>query len=330
MIPLSRDDERAVVAEASRAPSVHNIQPTRWRFLADGSVLFLHAADRALPAGDPTGHDVRVSIGAACEGTAIALSRRGLGLGPLELGQGPAGPGLTLVARARLVEGDAEDPLGLWVSERRAYRGRFAVPTPEIVAGLHALAADDAQVITGPRVLHQLARQYDVASLHFLGRANYEAELYRWMRFRPSHPNWNRDGLNAACMAVSAVEARVAELLLHPRVFARIRRLGVVKALVSEARPIRSSAAVILYCPLRSADPFDVGRRFYRLWLEVTAAGCALCPLSALADHPPTATALQVQFVVDPRRRIANAFRVGVAPSEPARSPRLPIDELIV
>ena len=83
----------ALVDEARRAPSVHNIQPARWA-LPEPGVLALHAdPGRTLPIADPSGHDVRVSLGAAWEGMSIALSRRGFTAGPPQLSRRPGSPG---------------------------------------------------------------------------------------------------------------------------------------------------------------------------------------------------------------------------------------------
>jgi hypothetical protein len=109
-----------------------------------------------------------------------------------------------------------------------------------------------------------------------------------------------------------------------------MKRLGAGKALVSESAQTRSAGAVLLFVPARSTSDFDVGRRFYRLWLEVTAAGLCLAPMSALADSPEHNAALCARYAVPAERRLANVLRVGVAPSEPARSPRLPAGELAV
>jgi nitroreductase len=330
MNPLSPEQQREIVAEACRAPSVHNIQPTRWRFLPGGGLELLRVPDRTLPAADPSGHDVRVSVGAAFEGTGLALGRRGLRLAEPSLPEEAPGEGAILVARSTIEEGGTTDPLARWVGERRAWRGRFAAADARALRFLEALAEPDLRVLTDPAGNAALARAYDAASVHFLSREAYLAELYRWMRFAPSHPDWDRDGLNAACMALGAIEARAASLLLRPVIFRGIQRLGLAGAVVSEGAAIRSAAAVILFCPLRALDPFAVGRRFYRLWLELTAAGLALCPLSAVADHEPSRAALEQRHRVPAERRVANALRVGVAPRAPARSPRLPVEELIV
>ena len=76
---FTRDEQMAILAEVSRAPSVHNVQPARWRFENDG-VTLLQDRSRRLPASDPTGRDVEASLGASFEGMVLALSRLGLGL----------------------------------------------------------------------------------------------------------------------------------------------------------------------------------------------------------------------------------------------------------
>ena len=75
---LDRTAARAVIALANRAPSVHNSQPWRWRI--ESSTIHLFAdAERALPATDPEGRDLRVSCGAALHHLRVALLAAGLG-----------------------------------------------------------------------------------------------------------------------------------------------------------------------------------------------------------------------------------------------------------
>ena len=58
----------ALAGEANIAPSVHNIQPTRFRFGEDGGVTVLEDTKRRIPVGDPSGADSWKSLGAASEG----------------------------------------------------------------------------------------------------------------------------------------------------------------------------------------------------------------------------------------------------------------------
>ena len=67
---------RTVLALASRAPSVHNTQPWRWR--VDEAALHLYSdAGRQLPNTDPEGRDLILSCGAALNHCVIALAAHG-------------------------------------------------------------------------------------------------------------------------------------------------------------------------------------------------------------------------------------------------------------
>jgi len=330
-VRLSINERRAVVAEAARAPSVHNIQPARWRFEDDDVVLF-RATDRILPVADPSGHDVQASLGAAFEGMALALSTRGLRLGDPQSAEDARANGCAPVVRARITEsGDVHpDPLAAFVSKRHAFRGKFGASRAEDLAVLSALDSADVRLV-GADDLNALARLHDDATWTYESRPEYHRELWSWLRLSRRHPSYHRDGLNADCLALSAPERWAASRLLQPTRFAWLSRLGVARYLVSESAPVKSASAALLFCPRRDAAAFDVGRRFYRLWLEVTALGFHLTPMSASADHVPTRAALESAHRIPGDHRIANVFRVGrVPPDEVAVSPRLPVDELIV
>jgi nitroreductase len=322
-------EARELATEAARAPSVHNVQPARWRFLPEGEVLLFRDLARALPAADPSGHDVALSMGAGFEGMALALSKRGIALVEREIGETPGEPGLELVARAALVDGAAADPLADWVPHRRAFRGVFAPVTGGELASL--AGSGDVRVIADRAKIRELAARYDRSSLGFLRQPAYLRELYDWCRFSRRHPRWDRDGLNADCLALSTVESIAASWLLRPRVFAVMRRMGLGGLVISEAAQIRSAAAVVLLLAPRTQAPFAVGRRFYRLWLEITALGLALVPMSALADDPAEAARLAAEHGVPATHRVVNAFRVGKpGPRGVATSPRLPVGQLLV
>ncbi|MGW5309602.1 Acg family FMN-binding oxidoreductase [Nocardia thailandica] len=72
------DDEtvRAALTLAGRAPSVHNIQPWRWRVTDHGLHLYLDP-DRTLPATDPDQRDILLSCGAALHHLTVALTALG-------------------------------------------------------------------------------------------------------------------------------------------------------------------------------------------------------------------------------------------------------------
>jgi hypothetical protein len=327
---LQKAMQEDVVREASRAPSVHNIQPARWRF-EDGRVTLFRALDRALPVADATGHDLRASLGASFEGMAIALSVRGLLLGaPEPIGSRPAPPGLEAVCSASLTKSESPpDVLAPFVAGRRSFRGRFAAAgenDARLLGG--AIAAPDVVIAAAPS-LGEIASLHDAATWTFESRPEYHAELWTWLRLSRRDPRYSRDGLNGDCLALSPIEQWAARLLLAPRTFATLTALRLARPLVSEAAQVKSASLAVVFTPRADLDAFDVGRRMYRLWLEITRAGFYLAPMSASADDPVARAELTRRFNVPGDRRIANVFRVGrQKPDAVAISPRLPVEEI--
>ena len=319
----------ALVREAARAPSVHNVQPARWRFEPGGDVVLFRALDRTLPVADPTGHDVDASLGAAFEGMTIALSRLGLILrAPIPEPRAEA-EGCAPVVRARISSGGVKDPLSPYVDQRRTYRGRFTRRGARELTAARSVERDDVHVIDDALDIRLTSRTHDAATWRFESRGAYHAELWSWLRLSRHDPRYHRDGLNADCLALSPGERMAAQVLLRPFVFSVLGRLRLARHLVSEAAQVRSAIALVLFMPKRTDAAFDVGRRFYRLWLELTAAGLYGAPMSATADDP--AARSQYDALIPSDRRLANVLRVGHAPEGlVAESPRLPVGEMLV
>ena len=72
------------------------------------------------------------------------------------------------------------------------------------------------------------------------------------------------------------------------------------------------------------------GRRFYRWWLELTAAGFAAQPVSVLVDDPGSARVLRDLADVPETEEMISVLAVGLPRHDAARSPRLPAEELLV
>jgi nitroreductase len=313
-----------LVAEARLAPSVHNIQPTRWHI--DGEALLVLAdATRWLPVADPSGHDVRLSHGAAIEGLSLALGQRGLRIAQIDASQ-PAP-----IARITVTPGGAADPLAAAVATRASWRGAFRSASPELPMRLDRLAAerDDLVIIREPGLVAQIAELADRAAYHFLCDDAHRAELLEWMRLRRSHPDYGRDGLDAEALSLGALEALGASLVLGP-LFPMLRRVGLAAPLTSERAKIASGAIALFHRPA-GEDPLESGRAFYRAWLAMEAAGLAACPVSVLADWPESRQALAARHGVPDGRRLVNVFRSGAAAvTRPSGRARLPVQELIV
>ncbi|PYO99580.1 MAG: hypothetical protein DMD61_06715 [Gemmatimonadetes bacterium] len=336
MNTLSHDLQLDLVREASRAPSAHNTQPARWRFSPDSAVVLFEEVSRRLPVADPTGRDHRVGLGAAFEGLRLALSRHGFDLSdpkpPDDSERVTAPPGLSCIARSVLRSGAEPDPLAAQVTRRRTYRGRFF---PADVAALDALhevldPAPDVTPVYDAASIAVLAAESDRASFGFLALRGYQGELYRWLRFSPRDGGWTRDGLTADCLELSRVERLVGRWLFVPAYFALLAQVGLHRPLVAEAGRTRTAAALAIFHRPQTEDRLLTGRRFYRFWLELTAAGFAARPMSVLADDPFSVALLRERWAVPASAAIINVFVVGVAPVSTCRSPRLPPEELLV
>lgn len=328
---LDSDLFRDLIAEASLAPSVHNIQPTRWRLLSADTLLLLEDARRSLPAADPSGHDVRLSHGAAIEGLSLACGRHGLQVAQVALDDRPdEASGLRVIARLALAPGGTEDPLASAVAGRRSWRGRFSAADAELREALQRLAAAPDLLIVPPgSAVAEIAELADRAGFHFLCEDAHRHELLAWMRLSRRDPRYGRDGLNAEAMELGSVEAMGAALVLGP-LFPLLKRLGLAEPLTRERSKTASGAIALFHRP-EGEDPLETGRAFYRAWLAMAAQGLGACPVSVLADWPVSSAALVRSHPLPAGRRLVNVFRLGrVPPGAGAARARLPVGELIV
>ena len=195
-------EARELAAEAARAPSVHNVQPARWRFLPGGRAA-------AVPRRDPhaAGRRSQRARRAAQHGSGV----RGHGAGAVEARHRPRRP------RARRDAPRAGPRAGRPRRRSSTVRPRIRSPSacrsaarsaacsrPSPAASSRALAdSADVRVVVDRATIRELAARYDRSSLGFLRQPAYLRELYDWCRFSPRHPRWDRDGLNADCLALS-------------------------------------------------------------------------------------------------------------------------------
>lgn len=321
---------RALVAEAMLAPSVHNVQPARWRIVNDEVLDLFEDVTTRLTVGDPRGNDAGISLGAAAEGLRLAASRRGLAV---ERRDTPPRSDDRLVPIARFVlrpTSTPADALAGQVEKRGSWRGDFAaVGAPDRVAAL-GLAGADSAVATEPDQLADAARIFDAASYGFIRDGAFRGELRSWMRFTRRHPRWDRDGLNAAAMALGRIEAVGAAVVLGPG-FGLLDRIGVAASLLAEGKKIVGAAGLVVFHRPAAETPFDSGAAFYRLWLRIEAAGFGAAVLAALADDPAAAEQIAAMTGVPSGHRIVSAFRIGRRPAGATvgRARRL-LDEVLI
>lgn len=324
---MTADLLRAIVAEAMASPSVHNVQPARWRIEGEALVLLEDTA-RRLTVGDPRGNDAAISLGAAAEGAVIAASGAGLAA-RVERLSGSEDGGLRPAARLTFTPGAATDPLLAVLEIRASWRGPFLRPSDEDRAAAQALTGADRVILCDPAAIAEAATLYDRASYGIMRGPAFRTELRHWMRLSPRNRDWARDGLNAAAMQLSGIEAAAAGAVLGP-LFAPLSAIGLAPALLAEAKGFANAAAVVLFHRQRGEDPFESGRAFHRLWLEVDAGGLGGNVLAALADDPDAAASLCAAHGIGANRRLVSALRIGRRDGTPFARARLPLSEVLL
>ena len=332
MISLSHDELKPLVAQARLAPSVHNIQPSRWRH-TDGGIELVGDPSRSIPVADPEWRDWRLSHGASLEGLSLALATRGLQIASLELeAPRPISTSDPVQTIARATFASLDRPSSSEPTESRAsWRGSFKPLDAETRWSLDRLAAarNDVVLIRGADAITDAADLADRAGLFFLRDAGHRKELLAWLRLSSSHPSYHRDGLNAEAMSLSAIEAWGAGLVLGP-LFQTLDRVGLAAPLVSERAKTVTAAAIVLFHRPKGEEAFVSGREFYRAWLEMERQGLKGCPMSVLADWDVARDALALRHRVPPDRQVVSVFRIGRPNGTPktARA-RLTVEELL-
>lgn len=318
---------------ASRAPSAHNTQP--WRLWWRGDRLdVVVPADRTLPAADPTGNDVLHAVGALLENLLLTLAQHGCEgeyetAGRLDRGS----PVVTL--RWREAHDARPDPtLYRMIPLRRTSRLPYRpdpVP-PEALSALREAARPcTLHALDDPARLNELRRLVAQATARQLADAGIARELHTWIRFSRRDPRWYRDGLNAACLGWGGMEATMARVLLAPRMLAVLSRLGLHRALCADVDQQSPPAPVLCMLTLTGdgvARRIEAGRRLQRTWLTAAAHGLVTHPVSAVVDVGATRTRALELMGLSAEEHPVNLFRLGYS-APPARSPRLPVDEIL-
>jgi hypothetical protein len=319
---------------ASRAPSAHNTQPWAVTWENEAMCVFIRQ-DRALPAVDKSGADMLHAIGALLENVLLTLC---------QLDQKPSYTVAERVEPDRPVvtiewkptsESRPDPTLYRMIPVRQTSRLPYD-PRPISARDLDAIQS----VVVTPCVLKVLTGQDDLneirslvakaTAVQFHDSAVTE-ELHGWMRFTPRDHRWFRDGLNADCLGLRRWEAQVLRWLLAPQVLRRFGRWGLIRLLTAQAdqhAPPTPAIGLLTVEGEGVAQRVEAGRCLQRIWLTAASRGLSAHPISAAVDVDETRPRVLERFRVAPGSLHVNLFRLGVS-RKPARSPRLPVDELL-
>ncbi|MFF9038976.1 Acg family FMN-binding oxidoreductase [Streptomyces sp. NPDC014892] len=315
-----------LVADATAAPSMHNAQPWRFRFLTDERALLLRAdLGRAMRRSDPTHRALHIGCGAALFNLRVAAAHSGLSplvrllpdqgdpqlLAAVHLA-GPGGPAP-----------DAADLARLYPAIRQRHTSRYPFDdrdVPEDVRSrLRAAAAREGAELSFPESWHLdtvLGLVHDAESRDSLDPGGRE-DLERWTRLGPE-ADVATDGVPEYAFGPRRRDGR-APL----RDFAGRRPVADRGSTVFEKSP----HLALLYtggdAPL---DWLRAGQGLEHVLLEATTAGLA----GSLTSHPLENDDLRIlaRDPVSGRGYVQMVLRLGYGPHGPA-TPRRAVRDVL-
>jgi hypothetical protein len=311
---------------ATRAPSIHNTQPWRFR-IGPGWLQILADGTRALPVIDPVGRERILSVGAALMGARLSLAAGGLRT-EVELGPGPGQPELMATLR---VSGTTAVDQTAWrldaVAHRRTSNRRQFHPgrlPDELIETLSRAAEAEGCWLhlvcdTHERdAITELAQHAERAQE---ADPEYRCELRAWTGGEPGRV----DGVPA-----SVIRRRSPRGRSYARGEVPVREFDTTgRGQLPPPIHAHDYDTLFLLGTTRERGPQDwlaAGQALYRILLELTDAGAVAGIASQLVEVPGTREAARRRLGLP--GPVQTLFRAGYAlPILP--TPRRPLHEVI-
>ena len=317
---MNLEEFRSLEPHFYRAPSAHNTQP--WRLYYGGdSVKLGYDPSRSLPMSDPTHRDLFLSLGAFVETVLIVCTDAEMPVifnPAIDMQQHTVG---------EFIEASELYPTKFTlVHVQKRQTSRHQYQSADVAPIVQSLEAD---LPAGIR-LH-LLQPADVLYLYIESdkymyrQSGISEELYQWLRLDKKDARYYHDGLNADCLVLSPLEARLLNFVLHSKRLWLLRNTPLLQILLHfSADILRDSSRVLALSSHYETfeDILNLGRALQRLWLQLAQADYYTHPLSQIIDCPQTNRRLAEQVGLQQGEQVFSIFRFGQSDTPP-RSPRL-------
>ncbi|MFF3323978.1 Acg family FMN-binding oxidoreductase [Streptomyces sp. NPDC002889] len=322
--PRDTASVRAVVEDATAAPSMHNAQPWKFRFLRDSGALHLRGDPTCtMPKADPTNRALHLGCGAALFNLRVAAAHAGWE--PVTtLLPDPADP--WLLASVDL-SGPlfADDDLALLhPAVRRRHTSRFPFTDEEIpeavMGGLSGAALLEGARLTFPDAWHLKAvldLVHDAEGREALD-PDVRGETARWTQTGSDEGASLREGIPA-----EAFGPRQRDVTAPVRDFAGRRTLPGRETATFEKWP---RLALLGTTTDRPVDWLRAGEAMERVLLQATQDGLVASLTSQALEWPELRWAVR-----DPSSAVGHVhmvIRLGYGPVGPS-TPRRPVDDVL-
>ena len=308
---------RAALTLATRAPSVHNSQPWRWR-IGTASLHLYADRSRRLPRTDPDGRDMVLSCGAALHHCTVALAAMGWHARVQRLPDTAQPDHLASIELTARQPDELDITLAAAISrrqtDRRHYRS-WPVPWGDI-ALMGARAARAGVMLRRIDEIPQLNAIVAKAVSRHDADQDYQAELNAWS---------GRRGSVAGVPARNTVDS-------DPAAAIPARRFAGPSLAQPPQTPAGEDNAVVLALGTEADDELArlrAGEATSLVLLSATAMGLATCPVTEPLEIPETRETVRVDvFGSDGHPQMI--MRVGwAADADPLPgTPRRPLAEV--
>ncbi|HKJ58513.1 MAG TPA: hypothetical protein VKA37_04740 [Halobacteriales archaeon] len=321
------------------APSSHNSQPWRFAIGVDEIQLFADES-RQLEVADPDGRELYLSVGCAIENLVVAAERFGFAPSveyehddeghhpdqerdelPGDSVAGEETDGRTRLAATVTLGGEADTSgsgdveLFDAVIERRTNHLPFeerAVPGAsfEQFEGCVTGAEVGLEFVTESSTKADIAALQTRADERQFDDPEYRAELGHWIGTGALGANW--------------IAARIGQVA--------VRYLDLGDREGQKNSKLLTSAPAVVVITAEDDDRtsrLQVGRTFERIALRATAADLAVHPMSQILEVPELRARLKEVVDIEDATPM-HLFRVGFAESDSTRTPRRPVEAVLL
>lgn len=323
--PAPSDEEViGLVGDAVAAPSMHNAQPWRFRYVRHTRTFELHADyDRAMPYSDPRTRGLHIGCGAALLNLRVALADEGW-QAETRLLPHPEQPSLVATVRLSGRGGGDRDLAALHGAVAERHSSRFPFEERRIADSLRGALAEAARregatlVYPASWHLQQVLDLVREAEARGLTDSESDRELAEWTRTDAPSVNGAADGVPAYAFGPVRSGGKAPM-----RDFAGPRRVSGRNSAVFEAAP---QIACVSTTHDRPEDWVRAGQALERVLLLATAEGLVCSLATQPLERPDLRWLLR-----DPKTGAGHPqmlLRLGYGPVGP-RTPRRPVADVL-
>ncbi len=308
------------------APSTYNTQPWRFRVSCDGVEIFADYT-RRMPVADPGGRELLMSIGAAVMNLRVAAAHFGFGC---DIAYNHSGASEAALANVRLTPAVAQHqvdralaPLFPFIMRRHTNRHAFLLSripvsvlerASALADGTEARAMTSTDGERNARIADLVAR----GDRTLMADAAYRRNISAWVH---AHAASHADGLPAQAFGFDGRLAAIAPWAT------RVLDLGKIRAAHDKNLCLEAPGLIALCANDSTGNFLAVGELLECILLHLTCDGLHHSYFNMPVQVPELRT--ELQGVLDVSVPPQLLLRVGYSLSEPIRTPRRPIEEVV-